>query len=190
MPLEQSWIAVNCGNPDAVLARLGLKPSGQFEVAPKADFTARGLPSGWYLIIARVEHPLFNQREFLAALSNAYPVLHWISESPALASSARLYHAGHCVWSVVHVKTKVIEHIEVDGAPPPECQELHDHWVAQQQSDSGPAFDIPRKLAELFIGYQPGATPEGDEEGAYAVLAPAHAPASHSSWLRKFIGSP
>lgn len=111
MGFSLSWLAVRGGTRDSVLGALGLRGTGIWVEAPKAEITGSELPRGWYMVVTSRGFPPFMEGPTLARLSAAAQVVTCFIEEHTMCSSADCWEAGRCSWRVLHDARRGLEHL-------------------------------------------------------------------------------
>ena len=154
-----TWIAVKRKSAAEVLRELQLKPTGEQQEFPEAPIAGAALPSGWYLVaLNEYGHPLATEKS-LARLSRDAEVVAVAIEEHVMVGGAEYWRDGQRRWGVMHDAQQAIEHLLVDGVPPPEFHRIREAAFAAQAAEGAAPeadhiFDVPLELAAQLTGYR------------------------------------
>jgi hypothetical protein len=142
-----------------VLRELQLKPTGEQEEFPESRMAGATLASGWYLVALNEYGHALAAEKSLARLSREAELVTVAIEEHVMVSGVEYWRDGHRRWGVMHDAQQAIEHLVVDGVPPPELNRVREAAFAAQGAQ-GPAaevdhiFDVPLELAAQLTGYR------------------------------------
>lgn len=166
-----SWFAVRGLTRDAALTELGVEPSGRTYVDPPR-FGVADLPGGWLLFVFDDDLKQAFAAPFVA-LSKHGPAVACAIEEHVMFQEARGFDAGAEVWRVTHDPNagESLYHLDVEGAPPIQLEEIRTAAMAAQDAEGGEdadvdlIADVPLKLARSLCGYKHDEVgPEGMSE--------------------------
>ena len=172
MGFHVSWIAVQGRTPEAARAELGLAATAEREFLPESDITGVELPSGWYLVFFNDPLPGELQDTTLRALSQDAEVVACVVEEASMVSLARGYAGGRRTWEVVHDAGQGLEHLAIEGDPPPALAGIHARLLEEARSGAGAdyVFDVPAELGKALTGFRHDEDVEGADEDVFVVL--------------------
>jgi hypothetical protein len=193
MGYSQSSLAVLHKSPDAVLAILALRPTGEREKSPESPFVSASLPRGWFLVVADgAEHDILDENT-LRQLSTACEVVTCTVEEHVMVSEATGWRDGQRLWRVTHDAQTSIEHLQTEGELPSGFIAIRDRLAAEQRtaggtdSDTDYIFDIPVELAMSFTGYRHDATTQSLAMDAFEVLESVQPPSTKKSFFGRLF---
>jgi hypothetical protein len=193
MGYSQSSLAVLHKSPDAVLASLALRPTGEREEFPESPFVSASLPSGWFLVVADgAEHDILSE-DTLRHLSTACEVVTCTVEEHVMVSEATGWRDGQRLWRVAHDAQTSIEHLQTEGELPSAFLDIRDRLSAEQRtaggkdSDTDYFFDIPVELAMSFSGYRHEATTQTLAVDWFDVLESVQPPTTKKSFFGRLF---
>ena len=138
-----SWIAVRGKPKAALLPELGLRPSGNYQDQPEAEWSGAALSDGWYLVFsARDCEPRQFKPSALAIVSRDCELVASSVEEHVMFCSSAYWNKGSRAWSIVHDAQRGIEHLAVDGSPPASYPSIRDRYLAQQDAEGGSTADV------------------------------------------------
>ncbi len=113
-----SWIAVKERAPELLLQELRLSPTGAMCDYGREPFTARTLPSGWFILVFnRCEHKFLKSKS-LASLSRNCDLVACSAEEHVMVSTSELWRDGQQIWRIEHDAQESIDHLSITGALP------------------------------------------------------------------------
>lgn len=193
MGFAMSWIAVRGKSPDAVLADVGYRRTGEQEDVAESPAVCATLGTGWFILVLNNSMEAFDGTIDLAALSRDADVVACMVEEHVMVSGFSSWKGGTRVLTVGHDADRGIRHLDVEGALPPEFRQIVDEAMrAQASEDAGEAstdyvFDIPVDMAHRLTGFRHDRDPEGG--AMYDVLEKEpSAERRTSSWWRGLFG--
>lgn len=191
MGYSQSSLAVLRKSPDAVLAALALRPTGQREDFPESPFVSTILPSGWFLVVAAsAEHDIISEST-MRHLSTDCEAVTCSVEEHVMVSEARGWRDGQLVWRVGHDSNRSIEDLQTEGELPPAFGAIRDRLSTQQRTAGGKKsdvdyiFDVPVELAKSFSNYRHDMDIPGIASDSFDVLESLRPPASNRGTPKK-----
>ena len=197
MGYSQTWLAVRGGTAETVLPQLGLRGTGKREEEAESPRVGAELAGDWYIVIANRGGDPKGMIEAAPRLSATNDVVYGLLEEHVMASEASHWRGGRQVWRVAHDSRYGIEHLETEGALPPQFETIRAGF-AKQQLDAGPkanvdfSFTIPLELARSLTGYMHDEDMAGIGAEPYEVLEAAKADASEVSaskpWWKRLTG--
>jgi hypothetical protein len=157
-----SWIGFRGTTKDQILARLGLRDTGEPDEYNEEPVSGAEIPGGWYVVFSNdIE---FVSLERLARLSRECLVVACQAYEGMMISSAYCYENGADLWTVIHDSNQAIDHLFVDGTPPPEFEAIRDRLTLQQREEGAKAaddelgvdyvFNIPIETAAIVCPYR------------------------------------
>jgi hypothetical protein len=130
-------------------------------------------------------------------LSVMNDVVYGLVEEHVMASEASHWRGGRQVWRAAHDSRYGIEHLETEGALPPQFEAIRAGF-AKQQLDEGPNpnvdyfFSIPLELARSLTGYIHDEDMAGIGAEPYEVLEVANGctsePSASKPWWKRLTG--
>ena len=172
------WIAVNSRSPEAALAEMGLKRTGESDEMFDFEVSGYRTPSGWYVMIFNDPSAALVADEVMQRLSKEHVVLRANIEEHVMYSSAEAWADGTQQWELIHDSAEGIYHLEVTGNPPKAFDEIRKACVAEQDADGEDSdvdyiFDVPLKLALEVTGFMHDEVPPDDPPEPYEELVSA-----------------
>lgn len=183
MGFNQCSLAIRGKSPESILTELHLRPTGEMQEFPEAEYAATLLPSGWYVIVAENSENRLIDEETLAAISIGGEAIACSVEEHVMVSTAHGWRDGKRIWSVTHNAQESIENLETDGELPPAFASLRDDHLAKQAAAGGRkanvdyVFDVPVEVARSFTDYRYDKDAPGLIGDAFEVLE-SHRPPS------------
>ncbi len=157
-----SWIGFRGTTKDHILARLGLRDTGEPDEYNEEPVSGAEIPGGWYVVFSNDFD--FVSLERLAHLSKDCLVVGCQAYEGMMISSAYCYENGADLWAVTHDSNEAIDDLFVDGTPPPEFETIRDRLTQQQREEGARAagdelgvdyvFDIPIETAATVCPYR------------------------------------
>jgi hypothetical protein len=187
MGTSTSWIAVEGANLEQLARdlRLAPAPSDFVEDPAKSSYQAAVLPSGWVLLVHRMEGDgVVAEHALLKKLSSARRVVGCDEESHVMYSASSEWREGREVWAVIHSSEQAADHLAVRGDLPPAWTGVKDEWTAKhaEAARAGEGVDyvyeVPLEVAKLVVGYRMES--EDDDELEFVTLVAA----SSKPWWR------
>jgi len=170
-----SWVAVKEKAPELLLQELGLSPTGAMADYGRELYTARKLPSGWFLLVFnRCEH-IFIKPNSLASLSRNCNLLACSAEEHVMVSTSEFWHNGQQTWRIEHDAQESIDHLSTSGALPDSYAAIQSQCAEEQEqaggknSDVDYFFDIPLKTAKSIVGFKHD-DDDGLEDNSFEVF--------------------
>src|SRR5215510_4395680 len=111
-------IAVTGKDPEAIHRAYGVVASDQFEEIPESPVVGATLPGGAYLLYINDE--VVPNDEVLAKLSSDASLISCYANETVMNSLASSWVNGLKQWSVFHDAQQDLEHLEIEGTPPPQ----------------------------------------------------------------------
>lgn len=192
-----SWLVVRGKPASAVLAELGLRPTGRRSLEGEAPLVGAASADGWYLVVAdAAEHRLL-EPAVVGPLSRDCQVVTCTVEEHVMFSAAAEWRDGRERWRVWHRGEDGPVGLEETGTLPAEYAGIRDELQAQQRAAGGAAaevdhlFDIPVALVRALTGYRHDApSPAFESPGVEGleVLERAAPAAPTGSWLGRLLG--
>ena len=160
MGLNLCWIAVQTGQKAAVFDGLGFEEIGEVGDEIGVDYSCAELPGGWLVLVAT--NRSFDMGQALAKSSTGGFALGCEMSETVMVSEARALEGGSLLWSVVHDPDRDDHDVTVQGAPPPQFDEIRQRLQAEQATPGNETvdylFDLPVELAVSVCGYRAGQT--------------------------------
>lgn len=152
MRLGQSWIAVR-GDLDRALEAAGLFDTRQLDASLWAPISAAQFGE-WALLRAEALDA-FSQAQRLR-LSEGADVVACEASTTVMYSAASGSLNGEQIWSVVHDPDAGVDHLDVEGSPPPNFVQIRDRLLSEQAAagdeDVDYVFNVPQELAAGLVG--------------------------------------
>jgi hypothetical protein len=195
MGYSLSWLAVKGLPAEAVLNKLGLRPTGEREEIPESELTGVVMPTGWYLIVdnRRTSNAGVPDDVLQDLSASGGEMVTCFVEEHVMVSIATGWSGGKKTWSIEHDCNKKRHHLEVQGEPPPGFAAIRDELVGKQTTidDCDYIFDIPVETAKSVTGFRydedvPGLT--GEVFQVLAEVAPPDARSKKQSFLKRLFG--
>jgi hypothetical protein len=190
MGFRQAWLAVKGRSRDDVLGSLGLMGTGEREELAESPVVAADLPGGRTLVLENETVDLIADDVVRRLSAGCDVVVCYVNETTMFSMVSR-WTDGRQIWKVTHDSSIALEHVDVEGSPPPELASIRDTLQARHASDdSGDVdyvFDISVELALALTGYRHDQDIEGAAADPFEVLLPAP-PAKNGSWLKRIVG--
>jgi len=170
-----SWLAVRGKDPGMVTSSLGLTPTGAKAEYGEAMFTARALPSGWFLLVINEAEHKYIKPEFLAALSNGCELVACSVEEHVMVCTSESWRSGTREWRIEHDAQQSIDHITTMGALPNDYAAIERSFSKKQEEAGGKKadtdyfFDVPLQTAKSIVGFKHDED-SGLENGSFEVL--------------------
>jgi hypothetical protein len=174
-------------NLEQVARDLGLAPapSDFDEDAANSSYEAAVLPSGWVLLVRRMEgEGIVAERALLEKLSSGRRVVGCDEESHVMYSASSEWREGREVWAVIHSSEQAADHLDARGDLPPSWTDVKDEWTtkhAEGASDEEGVdyfYEVPLEVAKLVVGHRMES--EDDDELEFVTLVTA----SSKPWWR------
>lgn len=174
MGFALSWLAVKGKGQEALIQELGLTPTGDMAEYGDSLFTARNLPSDWFLlVINQCEHKFVNPKSLAILSSNCEAVACSIEEHVMVCTS-QLWRNGAQVWHIAHDAQQSIDHISTSGLLPDGYSAIEREFAEQQvqaggkKADTDYFFEIPLQMAKSIVGFKHDES--GLEDESFAVF--------------------
>lgn len=193
MGFSLSWLAIRGKPPVRLFDELGIRGTGVFEEIFESPLTGATLPGGWYLLISDHGPDLLNDH-FLKRLSSGCDVVSCFVEEHVMCSAASGWKDGREVWSILHVSSEGIEHLEARGDLPAMFVPIRDRLRSEQKaaggrdSDVDYIFDVPVEVAWAVTGFRHDKMISG-EGNPFEVLVNRSNIKEKESWLTRWFGS-
>jgi len=159
MGLHMNWLAVECGDKDAVLTSLGLQETGWVNDELRAQLACATLPNGWTVIVSS-DYRLELESLLPAASAKGRAIGCEVSEI-VMYSGVRAYQDGEFAWAVTHDPDKERYGVAVNGEPPSQLSDIlakvGELAAAEPDEPVDWWFDAPVELARSVCGYEAGA---------------------------------
>jgi hypothetical protein len=155
-----TWCAVREEHADAVLAQLGLSPTGKTQDVPEALISTARLTTGWRVIWYNEYGCPFLTPESLAELSQHREVILCMIEEHVMASSSELWASGRRQWWISHEGEHGPKGLESGGFLPESFASIREELYEAQRAEGGDdadvdyIFDIPPKVAQSVTGFK------------------------------------
>lgn len=183
-----AWLGARGIPYDAVVERLGLVPTGEFADYAEHAVSARQIPDGWSLVVARrCDHRIIAEQQ-LSKLAVDCEVVACSIEEHVMYSSSELWLRGKRQWRVVHDAQESIDHLSTSGSPPQDFPETRARFAGQQEAEGGKSanvdfyFEIPLVLAQTRVGFKHDEASAFDADGKFHVLADPSRSRNRSWW--------
>ena len=193
MGYSLAWIGIRGVSYEEAVARLGLRRTGKNAEYSESQVSARSLPKGWTLVVARgCDHPIIRPST-LSKLSVNGEAIACSVEEHVMFSSCELWADGTMQWRVEHDAQKSIEDLAPSGTLPEDFASTKAAFAAQQADEGGKAsevdfyFEIPLTLAKNRVGFKHDEVNGAVEDAPFEVLlgSSASQPAtSNRPWWR------
>ena len=160
MGFSQSWIAVRGKSPDAVLAELGWRGTGEREEVPESPVVSARLPTGWLVIVMNDSMDAADGAVDPARLSRGADVVTCMVEEHVMVSAFASWNDGKRLLEVGHNGQEDPHHLDVTGSLSPELQQIVDDARRAQAKDDENGggtdyiFDIPVDMAYRLTGFR------------------------------------
>jgi hypothetical protein len=170
-----SWLAIRGKSPQAVLAEVRFRPSGEREEIPESDLSAAELPNGWYLIVSNHCERVIPD-EVLQRLCAGCEAVTCFIEEHVMVSKATGWNDGRRCWSVTHDAQKRRDHLAILGEPPPIFSAILSRLQSRQRDSDANGqrvdyiFDLPVELAQTVAGYRHDQDIPGSRGRPFEVL--------------------
>lgn len=155
MGFSISWIAFQGITKEEVLARSGLRDTGEVLDEDIVDFSLAVLPTGWILLFT--EDVTYALPERLEPFSKGCRLLACCAEEHVMVSAAFCYEDGQEIWSVLHDAQQGKYHLDADGTLPPEFEEARQRLTKEQDEDKDGGvdyiFNVPVDTLLALCGY-------------------------------------
>lgn len=187
MGYSLSWLAVKGKSPQAIRDELSFGTTGAREEIPESDLTAVEMPNGWFLIVANRTGQVASDAAMRQLSSSGNELVTCFVEEHVMVSSATGWKDGQLRWSVTHDAQQGLEHLDVQGEPPPEFAGIRAQKLAEQAADDGAAdwlFEIPVETARSVVGYRHDADVPGLSGEVFEVLVRPQKP----SFFKRLFG--
>ena len=189
MGLSIAWLGVRGIAYDVVVERLGLMSTGELADYAERDVSARPIPDGWSLVVARgCDHRIIAEQQ-LSKLAADCEVVACSIEEHVMYSSSELWVRGKRQWRVAHDAQESIDHLSTWGSLPEDFAATRSRFAAQQESEGGKNadvdfyFEIPLVLAQARVGFKHDEVNAFDVDEKFRVLAdPANRSQDKSWW--------
>jgi hypothetical protein len=171
-----SWLAVNGKTPEAITEELGLTPTGEMSEYGESLFTARKLPSGWFLLFINQCDHQFVKSNTLATLSKDCEVIASTIEEHVMYCSSELWRDGAQVWRIEHDAQKSIDHIAASGSLPANYPAIEREHATEQKEAGGTKadvdyfFEIPLHTAKDIVGFRHDTVDPAIEDESFMVF--------------------
>jgi hypothetical protein len=172
--ISVSWLAVRGADKDAVYKTLGLAETGERDELPaESPIAGAALAEGWFVVVLdRYGHELVSDEDVLRRLSQAGEVVAGAAEEHVMCCFSCAWHRGQRLWWTMHDAQHGIDHLEVQGAMPPEFDEIRARLTDEQRASGNDrsvdyVYDIPIETAKVVCGFSYDETEPVD---GFAVL--------------------
>jgi hypothetical protein len=155
-----TWCAVREEHADAVIAQLGLSPTGKTEDIPQALISTARLTTGWRVIWYNEYGCPFLTADRLAQLSQDRELILCLVEEHVMASSAELWASGQRQWWISHQGENGPKGLDCSGSLPQGFASIRDELYEAQRAEGGDdtdvdyIFDIPTRVAQSITGFK------------------------------------
>jgi hypothetical protein len=174
-----AWLAVRGTSPEVAFQRLALAPTDRFADYAEHDVSARDIPGGWTLVVARgCDHRIIAERQ-LTELSVECDLLACSIEEHVMYSSSEFWSRGQRHWRVEHDAQKAIDHLSTLGSLPEDFAVVRAQLSEQQAAAGGKEadvdfyFDIPLVLARNRVGFKHDEVNAFESDGKFQVFTDA-----------------
>jgi hypothetical protein len=171
-----AWVGVRGISYQDAIARLALKQTGENTEYAESPVSARSLPDGWTLVVARgCDHRIIKAGE-LAELSVGGVAIACSVEEHVMFSSCELWANGAKQWRVEHDAQKSIDDLAASGTLPEDFTSVRAEFAAQQDAEGGKEaevdlyFEIPLTLAQSRVGFKHDEVNGAAEDEQFEVL--------------------
>jgi hypothetical protein len=188
-----SWIAVNGKSPDAVLAELSWRRTGEQEDFPEADAVCAQLANGWFVVVMNRIMDAYDGTIDPSPLSRGSEVVTCMLEEHVMESGFARWRDGQRLIAVHHDAQQGIRHLDVSGSFSAEMKGIIDAATrSQDEEDQGDAavdfiFDVAIDMAYRITGYRHDRA-DVDVVQGYDVLERVPRPKGQGSWWRNLLG--
>jgi len=160
MGYSLAWVGIRGISYEDAVARLALRRTGENAEYAASPVSARSLPEGWTLVVARgCDHRIIKPSA-LAKLSVNGEAIACSIEEHVMFSSCELWANGTSQWRVEHDAQKSIDDLSASGTLPEDFASTKAEFAEQQAAEGGKAadvdlyFEIPLTLAKSRVGFK------------------------------------
>jgi hypothetical protein len=158
MGISLAWVAVKGLEPDTILARLALAPTGRNCDILETDIAAHPLPGDAHMVAALDCAHRIVRADSMASLSAGCQALACAVEEHVNFALCELWQDGRRLWQVQYIGSEDPEEFSHEGELPPRFHELLAKVTPEDSEDPDGYYlmDIPLILAKEFSGFHYG----------------------------------